>query len=102
MNDHKSRWLVGANIFKSGIVDLWFNAIIYCSVAAAFAIIADSAYPLAWILAVVSYYLTGVYIVFKSRQVYENLSEIYVYSQTKFFSHGRRLPYYSHSEFFFY
>ena len=87
MSKSRSRWMIGSNLFASGIVELWFNAIVYGSVAAAFGILASRVQGKAWILAGVSYLLAVVYVVFKSRQVYENLLQIYVHTQpNRFFA----------------
>ncbi len=82
MTNKPSRWLVSSNLFGSGIVELWFNSVVYSSIAAAFAVLADQKVPQAWPLAAISYILCMIYVVFKSRLVYEHLSVIYVYSQS--------------------
>lgn len=77
-----SRRRFSYHIYKSGLPTLWFDTVVYASIAAAFGVLADTSSPSAWPLGLVSYVLCVVFVVTKSRGVYGYLSTIYVDSQS--------------------
>ena len=78
-----SRWRVSYHAYTSGLPALWFDTVIYASIAAAFGVLADTSSPSAWPLVLVSYILCVVFVVIKSRAAYQYLSAIYVDSQPR-------------------